>query len=246
MEEVKLTKKQITYIDDYLKHHQVKYWDIRIELLDHIVTETEVLMTEGLSFDKALEEVHMGFGNSMKMFFNSGVEYGVFVNGDGYLHFIEEKRTSLFKKYKRQRKYEFNLVFGSSEKKLGLVICCFLLFLLTQNISDKLFIGLFAVLAYLPVFSMFFLAIKSFFQYRIKNSINIQTAFTVSILGVGFLNLTLQLGPRGAFDLMNWEQLRLLYFIMAIFQFMFTYFGFIVYQKSLKEYANLHQKLQQL
>lgn len=27
---MKLTKQQITYIDDYLKHHKVKYWDIRI------------------------------------------------------------------------------------------------------------------------------------------------------------------------------------------------------------------------
>ena len=44
--ELKLTKEQITYIDDYLKHHKVKYWDIRIELLDHIVTTVEEKLTE--------------------------------------------------------------------------------------------------------------------------------------------------------------------------------------------------------
>jgi len=246
MNSVKLTKQQVTYIDDYLKHHKVKYWDIRIELLDHIVTETEVLMTEGLSFEKALEEVHVGFGNSLKMLFNTGVEYNIFLNGDGYAVFIAEKREALFKRYRRERKEEFNAVFGSIEKIIGLVIFCVLLFLLTKNFSDKVFIGLFAVLAYLPIFGMFFLGIKNFFKYRIKNSINIQTAFTVSILGVGFLNLTMQLGPNGAFDLLNWEQLRLLFFIIAIFQFVYTYFGFEVYKKSLKEYANLHQKLQQL
>ena len=39
---MKLTKEQINYIDDYLKHHKVKYCDIRIELLDHIVTTVKI------------------------------------------------------------------------------------------------------------------------------------------------------------------------------------------------------------
>ena len=45
---MKLTKEQITYIDDYLKHHKVKYWDIRIELLDHIVTTVEEKLEKGI------------------------------------------------------------------------------------------------------------------------------------------------------------------------------------------------------
>ena len=89
--EMKLTKEQITYIDDYLKHHKVKYWDIRIELLDHIVTTVEEKLAAGISFDDALIEVHESFGNSMKMFWNSGIEYGIFANGDGYKNLIEEK-----------------------------------------------------------------------------------------------------------------------------------------------------------
>jgi len=246
MNSVKLTKQQVTYIDDYLKHHKVKYWDIRIELLDHIVTKTEVLMTEGLSFEKALEEVHVGFGNSLKMLFNTGVEYNIFLNGDGYAVFIAEKREALFKRYRRERKKEFNAVFGSIEKTIGLVVFCVLLFLFTKNFSDKVFIGLFAVLAYLPIFGMFFLGIKNFFKYRIKNSLNIQTAFTVSILGAGFLNLTLQLGPNRGFNVLNWEQLQGLYFIMAFFQFMLTYVGFKVYKKSLITYVNLYKNLQSL
>ncbi|PCI34874.1 MAG: hypothetical protein COB60_04970 [Flavobacteriaceae bacterium] len=239
---MQLTKQQVTYIDDYLKHHKVKYWDIRIELLDHIVTKTEVLMREGLSFDKALEEVHVSFGNHLRKYHHSTIDYDIFVNGDGYASFVEEKRDALFKKYRRERKEEFNTVFGPIEKKIGLIVFCVLLFLLTKNLSDKVFVGLFAVLAYLPIFSMFFLGIKNFFKYRIKNSLNIQTAFTVSILGVGFLNLTLQLGPR----VLNWEHLRALFAIMAIFQFVFTYLGLKVYRKSLKEYANLHRKLQSI
>ena len=76
--DIKLTKEQITYIDDYLKHHKVNYWDIRIELLDHIVTTVEEKLTKGISFDDAMIEVHKSFENSMKMFWNSGIEYGIY------------------------------------------------------------------------------------------------------------------------------------------------------------------------
>ncbi len=38
---MKLTKEQIQFIDDYLKEQKVKFWDIRIELIDHIASKLE-------------------------------------------------------------------------------------------------------------------------------------------------------------------------------------------------------------
>ena len=96
-----MTEEQITYIDDYLKHHKVKYWDIRIELLDHIVTTVEEKIEQGISFDDAMIEVHKSFGNSMKMFWNSGIEYGIFVNSDGYKDLVQTKREQINKKYRK-------------------------------------------------------------------------------------------------------------------------------------------------
>ena len=98
---MKLSKEQITYIDDYLKHHKVKYWDIRIELLDHIVTYVEEKLAKGISFDDAMIEVHKSFGNSMKMLWNSGIEYGIFANGIGFKRLIEDKLKNLHKNYRR-------------------------------------------------------------------------------------------------------------------------------------------------
>ena len=38
---MKLTKKEIKYIDNYLIKSKVKYWDVRVELLDHIASAVE-------------------------------------------------------------------------------------------------------------------------------------------------------------------------------------------------------------
>ena len=87
---MKLSKEQIQFIDDYLKHHKFKYWDIRFEVLDHIVQTVESKMEKGVSFDDAMIEVHQSFGNSMKMLWNTGVEYSIYANGDGYKTLIQD------------------------------------------------------------------------------------------------------------------------------------------------------------
>jgi len=52
---MKLTKDQIQYIDNYLIKNEVKYWDVRLELLDHIALSVEDHMNiNGMTFDKAL------------------------------------------------------------------------------------------------------------------------------------------------------------------------------------------------
>jgi hypothetical protein len=38
---MKLSKDQIITIDDYLKENGVKYWDIRLELIDHLASKLE-------------------------------------------------------------------------------------------------------------------------------------------------------------------------------------------------------------
>lgn len=38
---MELTKQQIKYIDHRLENDGIKYWDIRIEMLDHVVSDVE-------------------------------------------------------------------------------------------------------------------------------------------------------------------------------------------------------------
>ncbi len=54
---MKLTKEQITLISEYLEWCGIKYIDIKFELIDHIATDIEELMSaEELSFDQALKK----------------------------------------------------------------------------------------------------------------------------------------------------------------------------------------------
>ena len=62
---MKLSEEQVLYIDNYLVKNQVKYWDVRMELLDHIVRTVEGEMENGKSFQEALLEVHKAFGNKI-------------------------------------------------------------------------------------------------------------------------------------------------------------------------------------
>ena len=47
---MELTKEQIQYIENRLIKDGVKYWDIRIEMLDHIVSDVEKTLDKGTPF----------------------------------------------------------------------------------------------------------------------------------------------------------------------------------------------------
>ncbi|MUU79043.1 hypothetical protein [Winogradskyella endarachnes] len=102
---MKLTKQEIQFIDSYLIKNEVKFWDVRLELLDHIVSAVEDKMTnEGISFNEALLDVHRGFGNQ---FIEYGVsknkifEKGLYQSNSGFKKFIRQKQKELGRKYRK-------------------------------------------------------------------------------------------------------------------------------------------------
>ncbi|SDG74453.1 hypothetical protein [Winogradskyella thalassocola] len=101
---MKLTKEEIQFIDNYLIKNEVKYWDVRLELLDHIVSAVEDKITnDGISFNEALLEVHKGFGNQ---FIEFGVpkskifESGLYQSNIGFKKFTRNKQKELGRKYR--------------------------------------------------------------------------------------------------------------------------------------------------
>jgi hypothetical protein len=38
---MKMTKEDIQFIEDYLKENGISYWDIRLEMIDHIACDME-------------------------------------------------------------------------------------------------------------------------------------------------------------------------------------------------------------
>ena len=102
---VKLSNDQVEHIENYLKHHEIRYWDVRFELLDHIICDVERFMEDGLEFEIALEEVHKSFGNKVLFYAwekgeNSSGK-SIYHDNSGYKKLVEQKRLVIHKKIRR-------------------------------------------------------------------------------------------------------------------------------------------------
>jgi hypothetical protein len=59
-----LTEQQIQYIDHRLENEGVKYWDIRIEMLDHVVSDVEKRIDGGENFNDAIKNSFIFLGHN--------------------------------------------------------------------------------------------------------------------------------------------------------------------------------------
>jgi hypothetical protein len=59
---MELTKEQVQYIENRLQKNGIKYWDIKIEILDHIVSDIEKRLTVGELYKNALENSFYALG----------------------------------------------------------------------------------------------------------------------------------------------------------------------------------------
>ena len=101
---MKLTKEEIKFIENYLIKNEVKYWDVRLELLDHIVSAVEDKITnDGVSFNEALLEVHHGFGNRIHNGYTYDLDFNkaLFIDNKGFKKFTLKKQKELGRKYRK-------------------------------------------------------------------------------------------------------------------------------------------------
>lgn len=59
-----LTPQEITYLFDFTRHKRVRYYDLQVELVDHLASaiEEKQAAAPGTSFEQALDEVYRSFG----------------------------------------------------------------------------------------------------------------------------------------------------------------------------------------
>lgn len=233
---MRLTKEQITYINDYLKYHKVKYWDIRIELLDHIVTAVEEKIAQGVSFDDAMIEVHKSFGNSMKMFWNSGIEYGIFANGLGYKNLMEDKIKNLHKNYRRLVKQEWILFFKSLNAFIAYGALILFFIFLYNNLPNKIFI----IFAFSVPLVQFIVLIFYWFKTRsLKKSAILEISFSQFSFSIfGLYNL---INVFNVFDV-DKSKIALFLLIVTIVQLPFTYVNSMVFQKQMFDFKLQYKK----
>ncbi len=122
---IKLTKEQIQYIENYLIKNDVKFWDVRVELLDHIATAVEEKMKQdNKSFLKALSEVHRGFGNQLMPRYDGDyyLEKSLYQANNGFKKFIRNKQKEFGRKYNKEFRKSFKQQFSSSRVYIELVL----------------------------------------------------------------------------------------------------------------------------
>jgi len=189
---VKLSLKEIRFIENYLIKNEVKYWDVRLELLDHIINSVEEKMTnKGLSFNAALQEVHQGFGNNLKtygIYNHKLMKSGLYADKKGFEKFTKQKQKELGRKYRNQAiktfknnmlNYKFIVEYLAFS---GLVLTVFQYF---PKIT--VFSGLLILM--LPTFYGFY---HTFEEKALKKSLSFNMVGTFSILYWSIYNLGLQ------------------------------------------------------
>lgn len=191
---MKLTKDQIKFIEEYLIKHKVKYWDVRMELLDHIVNAVEEKITNGMSFENALEEVHLNFGNksSSKRLSKNSQEWiitkSIYADNSGYKTLIAEKHKELSKGMNKKFG-KYLLQFFSSPFWVALyIVITIVLINLGDGISDEGF-SLKVVMIPLLVLALVPIAIGLVNWKRTFRSIYLSSLIAFPFLSISLFNL---------------------------------------------------------
>lgn len=171
---MELTKKQIQFIDSRLESEGVKYWDIRIEMLDHVVSDIERKLKPENSkyeFKEMVQESLASLG--WKENFNGGGFDQVLKER---LKLYNKNRNKIFFKYLKETLLSFKLILGV----LSLMITLFLF----QGNKQLLKLLCFVMLGFYAAFMLRF-AIK----YKVMNSARMTSALMFATFPIAIFNL---------------------------------------------------------
>ncbi len=234
---MRLNKSQIKYIDDYLKHHKFKYWDIRFEVLDHIVNTVESKMDEGVSFDDAMIEVHQSFGNSMKMFWNTGVEHSIFANGNGYKNLIQNKKKELLKKYRNLMFKEFKSFFRSFKNIMLIIVFILIEIKLYALLDSKTFMRVNVLSILIPLLVYIYIFIR---YYKKNLSFALESIPGQLIIPFVFASTVFRIEKTDIPDYISYLIIVGYLIISSIWFFS----GLKVYREKYKEFNQFYKELQ--
>lgn len=224
---MKLTKQQVNYIENRLIKNGVSYWDIRVEMLDHLASETETQMQQGKAFGVA-------------------VDYAFFkTKWQGNLKDIVKSR--LIKINNRVRKQYFTTalqVFTSYKTLIPLILFVLGYYWLLLNTSYILFKRISLVLILTPVvlgLCYHFLNLVGKNKSGIMLYASFYLFFAFLILQ-GFIQF---IQPDGILEVTQHTH-TLIIFAVVVANTIFSYAGIKVFFKNKKQSDLIYKKLQTL
>jgi len=176
---MKLNKEEIAFIDNYLIKNDVKFWDVRMELLDHIILSVETkIENEGVSFQKALLETHEGFGNKLGHFKSPSFEQMLFYSNKGFKKFTLQKQKEVSRKYKKQYLQTFISFIVSKKFLLEYAFILALVLIVFQHNQNTALV-LTVCIAHLPVIVKIIYLV---YEKSNRKSLSVQMSMVGSIL----------------------------------------------------------------
>lgn len=216
---MQLTKQQIQIIESSLVKKGLKYWDLRIEMIDHIVSDLEK-NAETNDFEKE-------FKNSLKRLDCCGSLRHI--NAAGW------QNTN--KKYRKEYHKAFVNFFKHPKNLLVLLIFVSFSFGASEYLSFKLFERLNFILVVISVIPFFFTTTKQWFK-KYGKSVNLDYGIFYFSLAILMISFPLQLVKNTSEP----NQKILLLCIIPIY-FIATYSGYKVYNKAMLRVEKMRKEL---
>ncbi len=235
---MKLTKEEIQFIDNYLIKNGVKYWDVRIELLDHIVSAVEdKIINKGISFNEALIEAHKSFNN--KVIHKDTFNRSLYQDNTGFKKFIRKKQKEIIAKQRKEYWRSFPSFLRSKRFFLEILIGLLVVFSIFQFSLKGGMITSY-LLCFSPELVKFFYSIKK--QKMTKHSLYMQLNFSSFGLSLLIFSGTILDWIKKYFK-ENEQAYQVYLIIIFSILFLFIRHGFNRYIKDLKTYTDRYNLL---
>ncbi|TCP23909.1 hypothetical protein EV195_10774 [Tenacibaculum skagerrakense] len=223
---MELTKEQITYIDDLLYESGIKFWDIRIEMLDHVVSELEQQPNSNLNFKTSVFEVFKKMGWKENF------------NGSNFEELLKQQHDLVSRKM-RTNFNTYNKKALTNPVIIGAFILCFYLIyqLAHYKIPFKyIFTGLY--IAYItPI--VYLLTRKKYYKL-----LQLTHASTWAFLGLSLLNMFIYI-PKVFLSVNIFDFPLTISLVMSI-TIVYSYLGFKFFYKEFKKANDVYKKLMTL
>ncbi|WP_298418061.1 hypothetical protein [uncultured Kordia sp.] len=236
---MKLTQEEIRYIDEYLQQSGVQFWDVRLEILDHVATGVEEKMThESMSFEEALEAITISFGNEIRQGYilnkNNAkwIPAGTFSDGEGFKKLQREKQKQIGKKHTKAYFRQLGNLLVSLKFYIELTLLILLMIVFSEY-SEKWALGVGFIYLFYPFLIIIYKFIKGVIP---KKSLHIN----MSMMGlIGWIHL-LSFFPN-VYEMIYDEKVSFQLFAgFLILMFPLIKAGFMRYDKVCEEYKEYY------
>jgi hypothetical protein len=216
---MEIRKEHLQIIDDHFKNNGIKYWDLRIEMIDHLVSDIE---QNSISQDFKSE-----FSQSLKR-----------ANWQGYLSGVNTQGWQNVNRKYRSEYHRGFIDFFKNYKNVSIFVIGFLSFyFISKVISFKTFDTVSLILFTSPLLIVFIEFGKSLFK-KYGRSINLD--FGVNYMIISFLILNMV--PL-FFDDQSELFTKIMWFIILPIHFVAFYSGYILYKKAIVKVEFMKKEL---